>query len=89
MPTPATVHLYGSLPKSISHPAGVPLEAYIEDPLPLLSVLEQVGVSPDLVQLVMVNNHSVSPEAIIKPGDRVALFPKEYPIFADWKDHRF
>ena len=89
MPAPAMVHLYGSLPKSISHPAGVPLEAYIEAPLPLLSVIEQVGVSPDSVQLVMVNNHSVSQDTIIHPGDRVALFPKEYPIFADWKDHRF
>ena len=89
MPMPAMVYLYGSLPKSISHTAGVPLEANIESPLPLLSVIEKVGVSPDLVQLVMVNNHSVSQETIINPGDRVALFPKEYPIFADWKDHRF
>ena len=89
MSAPAMVHLYGSLPKSISHPAGVPLEANIETPLPLLSVIEKVGVPQDLVQLVMVNNHSVSQETIIHPGDRVALFPKEYPIFADWKDHRF
>ena len=89
MPAPAMVYLYGSLPKSIFRPAGVPLEANLETPLPLLSVIEQVGVSPDLVQLVMVNNHSVSRETIIHPGDRVALFPKEYPIFADWKDHRF
>ena len=89
MPAPAMVHLYGSLLKSVNRPMGVPVEDNLDTPLPLLSLIEQVGIHPDLVQLAMVNNHSATQETIINPGDRVALFPKEYPIFADWKDHRF
>ena len=89
MSAPALVHLYGSLRKLDLAPPGSPLEADLNTPLPLLTVIEKLGISPDRVQLVMVNNHSVSQESLVKPGDRVALFPKEYPIFADWKDHRF
>lgn len=88
MPAPAMIYAYGSLSKSIDKPAGAPVEARIDSPLPLFSVIEQVGIPPDRVQLAMVNNHPVSQRAVVSPGDRVALFPREYPIFADWKDHR-
>jgi hypothetical protein len=43
----------------------------------------------DSVNLVMVNHRSVLKDSVVWPGDRVAVFPKEYPIFADWADHRF
>jgi hypothetical protein len=36
----------------------------------------------------MVNHKAVSPDHLIHPGDRIALFPKEYAIFADWKNFR-
>ena len=36
----------------------------------------------------MVNNKAVKVDALINPGDRIAFFPKEYPLFADWKDFR-
>jgi len=40
------------------------------------------------VQLVMVNHKAVHTNSTINPGDRIALFPREYPVFADWKDFR-
>jgi hypothetical protein len=35
------------------------------------------------------NNRAVPKNSTIHPGDRLSLFPREYPIFVDWKDHRF
>jgi hypothetical protein len=43
----------------------------------------------DQVQLAMVNHKAVSKASSVQPGDRLSLFPREYPIFADWKDLRF
>jgi hypothetical protein len=55
---------------------------------PLIDILKQLKIPLDLVQLVMVNHKAVYMDSTIYPGDRVALFPKEYPVFADWKDFR-
>ncbi len=57
-------------------------------PTPLREVLEHLQIPPARVQLVMVNYRAVPPDHVIQPGDRVALFPKEYAIFADWKNLR-
>jgi molybdopterin converting factor small subunit len=57
-------------------------------PTPLGEVLEHLQIRPGRVQLVMVNYRAVSPDHVIQPGDRVALFPKEYAVFADWKNLR-
>ena len=57
-------------------------------PTPFREVLEQVQISPARVQLIMVNYRAVSSDHVIHPGDRVALFPREYAIFADWKNLR-
>jgi len=52
--------------------------------VPLVQLLEELDIEPDLVQLAMVKHRAVPKSAIVRPGDRIALFPKEYPIFADW-----
>jgi hypothetical protein len=36
----------------------------------------------------MVNHRSVEKAALVRPHDRLALFPPEYPFFVDWKDLR-
>ncbi len=61
----------------------------LQRPIPLREFLSGLQIPPDQVQLVMVNHKAVSPTQVIQPGDRVALFPKEYAIFADWKNLRF
>jgi molybdopterin converting factor small subunit len=57
-------------------------------PTPLGEVLEHLQIPPGRVQLVMVNYRAVPSGHVIQPGDRVALFPREYAIFTDWKDFR-
>jgi len=46
-------------------------------------LLKKLDISRKYVQLVMINHRPVGMDAVIRSGDRVALFPQEYPIFAD------
>jgi len=61
----------------------------IEDPTPLLEVLQIHEIPVNMVQLAMINHCAVPKNSIIHPGDRLALFPKEYVVFADWHDLKF
>ena len=83
------VFLYGSLKKDYSG-AGVdkPIALNLLSPAPLPEILVAFGIPAEKVQMAMVNHHAVSKTALIKPTDRVALFPMEYPFFSDWKDLR-
>lgn len=77
---------YGSLRTGSNAPADtlVPLA----EATSLATLIEQLDVERDSIQLAMLNHRAVSGEAIVCPGDRLALFPKEYPIFVDWNDYR-
>lgn len=80
------VFLYGSLkPKTAPEPG---MEYSLEESLSVRELQLRIPVSPERVQWVMVNHRAVPSEHIINPGDRVALFPREYRVFADWKDYR-
>jgi sulfur carrier protein ThiS len=57
-------------------------------PTPVREILDQVQIPPGRVQLIMVNYRAVPSDHVIQPGDRVAFFPREYAIFADWRDLR-
>ena len=61
----------------------------LQGPTPLRELLNRLQIPTGQVQLVMVNHKAVPPGHLIQPGDRVALFPKEFAIFADWKNLRF
>ena len=89
MKAPVQLFLYGNLFQA-ARQAGrdLPIEVDLETPLPLPTVLLRIAIPVDQVQLVMVNHRAVSKDVSIQPGDRVSLFPEEYPIFADWKDLR-
>jgi len=78
--------LFGSLRPDIAKETTV--EFSQKDPLPLTDLLKRLPVAADRVQLVMVNHRAVPPGHVVHPGDRVACFPREYVIFADWKDFR-
>ncbi len=56
---------------------------------PLENILRRLDIQYDKVQLVMRNHRAVLKDIIVNPGDRLALFPVEYPIFADWNDFRY
>jgi hypothetical protein len=87
---PATeVYLFGSLQKKLPDSYDPPILLELESSSALAEVLEILRISPDLVQLSMVNHKAVPKEAVIHPGDRLSLFPTDYPVFVDWKDFRF
>lgn len=56
--------------------------------LPLWKLLQLLELPAGSVSISMVNHRAVTLESIVQPTDRVALFPKEYPFFADWNDFR-
>jgi len=83
------VYLFGSLLNGLLKPRDSPIQLDLEAPSPLFEVLNRLPIPSDTVQLAMVNHRAVHPDHLIHPGDRVALFPKEYAFFADWRDYRF
>lgn len=87
----AEIHvvLYGSLGRACAagEPAS-PRVVAVPGPAPLEEILAALGIAPSAVQVAMVNHRAVGAAARLRPGDRLALFPAEYPFFADWKDWR-
>lgn len=82
------IHLYGSLRKMGKKNDGFVLQTGLESDASLVDILNKLKIPFDMVQLVMVNHKAVQMDSTIYPGDRIALFPREYPVFADWKDFR-
>ena len=78
--------LFGSLKKEMADVNDDSIRFELEDPTPLLEVLQIHKIPVNMVQLAMVNHRAVPKKSIIHPGDRLALFPKEYAVFADWHD---
>ena len=83
------VHLFGSLHREMKGDDRFPVTVRITSPSSLSDILHMLNIPPERIQLVMINHRAVNRETTIRPGDRVALFPGEYPFFADWKDFRY
>jgi len=83
------IHLFGSLRKMVGEQEHHPLKINIEGSMPIIEFLKIVEIEPEDVQLAMINYKATSEYSTVQPGDRLSLFPREYPIFADWKDLRF
>lgn len=83
------VCLFGSLQKKFGDKKDLPIQLNLKTPTPLTEVLEALQIPSYVVQLSMVNYRAVPKDSTIYPGDRLSLFPKEYPVFVDWKDLRF
>ena len=79
---------YGSLAHKMKSPAAEPQTRVLETSQPLSRVLQSLGLAADEIQLAMVNHRAADLAQVICADDRVALFPKEYPIFVDWHAHR-
>ncbi|MFO8032486.1 MAG: hypothetical protein R6U22_08080 [Desulfohalobiaceae bacterium] len=79
---------YGSLHQAVRE-AVQRLQGLTEEhSLPVREVLDRLGLSREQVQLVMLNHSPACLEDQVCQGDRLALFPQEYPVFTDWKDYR-
>ena len=81
--------LFGSLKKEMRVFEENSIRFNLEDSMPLLKVLQRYKIPVNMVQLAMVNHKAVPKNSTIHPGDRLALFPKEYIVFADWHDLKF
>jgi molybdopterin converting factor small subunit len=81
--------LFGSLKKEMADVDEDSIRFELVDPMPLLEILQIHKIPVNRVQLAMVNHSAVPKNSIIHPGDRLALFPKEYVVFADWHDLKF
>ncbi len=82
------IYLFGSLSNKRPEIPSHPIQYELQTPTPLQEFLNRLETASDRVQLAMVNHKAVSLDHLIHPGDRIALFPKEYAIFADWKNFR-
>lgn len=82
------VYLFGSLGSGGKGNGAHPIPHVLQAPILLMELLDCLEIASDRVQLAMVNHRAVSLDHVIHPGDRIALFPKEYAIFADWKNFR-
>ncbi|MBC8466330.1 MAG: hypothetical protein H8D55_00680 [Deltaproteobacteria bacterium] len=81
--------LFGSLKKEMADANDDSIRFELEDPTPLIDILQIHKIPLNRVQLAMVNHNAVPIKSIIHPGDRLALFPREYVVFADWNDLKF
>lgn len=84
MKSTTQILLFGSLGKDHG---GVRVHPLLT-PTPFPELLRTLQIPFQRVQLVMVNHRAVPHDHVIHPGDRVSLFPREYAIFADWKNFR-
>ena len=83
------VYLFGSLRKKLGNFCDHPVQLGLKTATPLEEILSSLKIATDMVELAMINYRAVHKDSTIRPGDRLSLFPKEYPIFADWGDLRF
>jgi hypothetical protein len=89
MQTYTQINLFGSLRKKMEDIYELPIQFDLNSPIQIVDVLRRFDIPLNMVQLAMVNFRAVPKNSKIKPGDRLSLFPREYPIFADWKDLKF
>ncbi|MFC1812546.1 hypothetical protein ACFL03_07630 [Thermodesulfobacteriota bacterium] len=83
------LHLFGALKKKMENQYDIPILFGLDAPTPFIDVLARFNIPLEMVQLAMINHRAVPRESVIHPGDRLSLFPREYMVFADWKDLRF
>lgn len=49
----------------------------VRGPLSVTGLLEKLGLAQDRAKLILVNGKGSTPETVVRPGDRVAVFPPE------------
>jgi molybdopterin converting factor small subunit len=83
-----TIIAYGSLKNETGPTSGGEQVHPIGHRQPLDRFLETIDIPGNRIQLAMINHRAAGLDTVVGAGDRVALFPKEYPIFVDWHAFR-
>ena len=65
--------LFGSLKKEMADANDDSIRFELEEPTPLLEVLQIHNIPVNMVQLAMVNHRAVPKKSIIHPGDRLSV----------------
>ena len=82
-----TVHvkLMGSLlTYSSSEQLGL-IEITLKNGATVQEAIQALEIPKERVKLIFVNYTGAFFDQPLKEGDRVSLFPAEYPVFADWE----
>ncbi len=68
-------------------PTGRPelVEIFVKSGSTVQEVIQALGIPTERVKLVLVNHTGALINQPLKHGDRVSLFPAEYPVFVDWE----
>ena len=88
MTAPVEIHLFGSLRHDPERDGMASYQLHLENPVTLSDLIKDTVALADRVQMAMINHKAVPLDTPVGPGDRVALFPKEYPLFVDWRGFR-
>ncbi len=67
-------------------PPGRPelIEIFLKDGSTVEEAIQASGIPTERVKLILVNYRGAPLDQPLKNGDRVSLFPAEYPVFVDW-----
>ena len=82
-----TVHvkLMGSLLPYGSPEQPGPIEITLKNGATVQEAIQALEIPKERVKLIFVNHTKAFLDQSLREGDRVSLFPAEYPVFADWK----
>ena len=79
------VKLMGSLLTYAPQSQSELIQTSLKDGSTVWEAIQSLRIPKERVKLILVNHTGVLLNQPLKEGDRVSLFPAEYPVFADWE----
>jgi len=79
------VKLMGSLIPFVPHGQSGLIQTSLRDGSTVWGAIQELEIPAERVKLILVNHASAPLNQPLKDGDRVSIFPPEYPVFPDWK----
>jgi putative ubiquitin-RnfH superfamily antitoxin RatB of RatAB toxin-antitoxin module len=79
------VKLMGSLLTYAPQSQSELIQVSLQDGCTVWEGIQSLGIPKERVKLILVNHKGALLDQPLKNGDRVSLFPAEYPVFADWE----
>lgn len=61
------------------------IEITLKNRATVQEAIQALEIPKEKVKLIFVNHTGAFLNQPLKEGDRVSLFPAEYPVFADWE----
>ena len=61
------------------------IEIFLKNRSTVQEAIQVLGIPIERIKLILVNHTGALLNQPLKNGDRVSLFPAEYPVFVDWE----